>query len=676
MGRLRKGKTRKRGREKILAGSGQRRQKIEGPTLTGTFKLHREGNYGFILPDDPEKKDIFIPARRMGEALDGDRVKVSYWQESGGKRFEGTIEEVLERGKKWWVGELCKINEEFYVEVKTARSPMLFWVDRRELKNAKVGGAVAVEVLSYPVQDLPGKGRVLQILGARGDEKTETDIIILEHQLPTRFPEQVLSEASEIQSQASFPLTDDRRDLRKLPLVTIDGETARDFDDAICVQTEKEGFRLWVAIADVSYFVKPGSTLDQEALARGNSVYFTDKVLPMLPEALSNDLCSLRPHEPRYALVAEILFDKNGQRKENQFYRALISSQARLTYSLVARGMIKGEVEAKDSLGASVDMLKQAFALFQILRKQRLKRGSLDFDLPEPEIILDLEEGGIETIVKAERNEAHMLIEEFMIAANEAVAEALRGTKETTLYRIHAQPEEKKVFDFQTLLHNLHFNAHLPKRPKPMDFAKVLAESHAHPEEALVQHLLLRSLPQAVYSIKNEGHFGLASECYTHFTSPIRRYPDLVIHRLLLQHLIKTDEKPTFSSSEKEKKKLANVASHCSRRERIAMEAEWEALDLMTALFMKDFIGEEFKGRIVRVKKFGFFVELEKYFVQGLVLCDDLPKTLKDSFVFDEQHHQLRGRRTRKLFKIGMELTIQVLKVDILERKVYFTLIG
>lgn len=678
MKRGKKGRALKRGRAKILAGRQQRGSEAKDLEMVGTFKLHREGNYGFILPEDPEAKDVFIPGRRMGDVLDGDKVRVRYWQERGGKRLEGAVEEVLERGKKWWVGTLTKIDAEFYVEVSAARRPLLFWVDGRELKNARVGGSVAVEVLSYPVQDLPGKARVLQILGARGDEKTETDIIILEHQLPTDFPDPVLREAKELQAGASFELSEDRQDLRKLPLVTIDGETARDFDDAICVKKEEGGFRLWVAIADVSHFVKPGSLLDQEALSRGTSVYFTDKVLPMLPEALSNDLCSLRPHEPRYTVVAEMFFNSQGVRQQQTFYRALITSQARLTYSLVARGLLKEEPEAKESLGKSLPMLQEAYELFQILRKLRMQRGSLDFDLPEPEIILDLEAGGIENIVKAERSEAHMLIEEFMIAANEAVGEALTATKQATLYRIHSQPEEKKVFDFQTLLHNLKFQTRLPARPKPSDFGRVLAESSDHPEALLVQHLLLRSLPQAVYSIKNEGHFGLASKCYTHFTSPIRRYPDLVIHRLLTEHLINSSQaSPARSLPHNLKKKaLTDVASHCSRRERIAMEAEWEALDLMTALFMQRFIGEEFSGHIVRVKKFGFFVELDDYFVQGLVLSDELARSTQDQFVFDEKRHQLRSRHQRRTFKIGMEVKIQVAKVDILERKVYFTFLG
>ncbi len=629
--------------------------------------MHREGGFGFILPDDPDHEDIFVPGRRVGDALDGDKVKVSFWQETGGKRFEGSIEEVLSRGKKWFVGRLEKSDSQYLVVCPAGRQSLYFHVDAADLKGGRVGETVGIEVMSYPEGKLPGRAKVIQWFGARGDEKTEIDIVILKHQLPTQFTQEVLAEADELKRQA-LPRCDElRRDLRSLDLVTIDGETARDFDDAICVQAVDGGYRLWVAIADVSYYVTPGSQIDREAFARGTSVYFTQKVLPMLPEVLSNDLCSLRPGEDRAAMTAEITFDAQGKVVGQDFYSCLIRSKERLTYRQVADGVVKEEAAAQEKIGASLPMLRKAFALFQILRKNRLARGSIDFDLPEPEIILDLEAGSVENIVKSERNEAHMLIEEFMVAANEAVSQFVTAHKRPMIYRVHGEPDPEKIATFQTLLHNLGFQVKLPKKPEPKDMGKVLKAAKGHAEEKLVQHFLLRSMKQAVYSPKNEGHYGLASLCYSHFTSPIRRYPDLVLHRCLKKLLSKKEATP--KDLRNERANLKAISIHASRRERISMEAEWEALDLTTALFMKAFLGDVFEGTVARIAKFGFFVELKKYFIQGVVMLEELSE---DRYYFDEKHHRLTAERGKKVIKIGTPMKVEVIKVDIEERRVYF----
>lgn len=656
----------KRGRAKIKA-QARKSSARSADTLTGVLKMHREGSYGFLLPDDSEKEDVFIPGRRLGGALDSDHVKVSYWKETGGNRLEGAVEEVLARGKKWFVGRLEKSGSGFRVSCPAGRQNLIFSVDAAELKGGKLGETVGIEVLEYPAGSQPGRAKVIQWFGARGDEKTEIDIVILKHQLPTKFSEAVLEEAQALKQQSMPRVEGLRRDLRSLELVTIDGETARDFDDAICVRQVKEGYRLWVAIADVSHYVRPGTELDREALARGTSVYFTQRVLPMLPEVLSNDLCSLRPGEDRAAMTAELTFDKQGKLVAQDFYPCLIRSKARLTYNQVARGVVDEDPVAQEKIQSSLPMLRTAFELFRILRKKRLERGSIDFDLPEPEIILDLEEGNVETIVKAERNQAHMLIEEFMVAANEAVASFLTSKKRPMIYRVHAEPDPEKIMTFQTLLHNLGFQVRLPKQPEPKDMGKVLKAAQGHPEEKLVQHFLLRSMKQAIYSPKNEGHYGLASTCYSHFTSPIRRYPDLVLHRCLKKFWAQPQAQP--QELRQERGQLKAIAIHTSRRERIAMEAEWEALDLTTALFMKNFLGETFEGTVARITKFGFFVELKTYFVQGLVLLEELSD---DRYYFDEKHHRLTGGRGKKVIKIGTPMKVLVAKVDIEERRVYF----
>lgn len=666
MAKRRRKRAPKRGKAKIKSKNKAKSSKSES-SRTGLLKMHREGTFGFLLPDDSDLEDIFIPGRRLGGALDGDHVRVSYWKERGGNRLEGAVEEVLARGKKWFVGTLEKSKSGFRVDCPMGRQHLIFQVDREELKGGKLGETVGIEVLEYPSNRQEGRAKVIQWFGARGDEKTEIDIVILKHQLPTDFPKEVLKEANELKRLPLPKVKGSRRDLRKLELVTIDGETARDFDDAICVRQEGKNFRLWVAIADVSHYVQEGSELDREALARGTSVYFTQKVLPMLPEVLSNDLCSLRPGEDRAAMTAEILFDQSGKVKETDFYPCLIRSQARLTYRQVARAIVDEDPKAQEKISSSIPMLRQAFALFKTLRRKRLERGSIDFDLPEPEFILDLEEGNVENIVRSERNEAHMLIEEFMVAANEAVARYVTGRKRPMIYRTHGEPDPEKILNFQTLLHNLGFQVRLPKKPTPKDMGKVLKAASGHAEEKLVQHFLLRSMKQAIYSTKNEGHYGLASECYAHFTSPIRRYPDLTLHRSL-KKLWKKPETPA-AALKKDRAQLKATAMHASRRERISMEAEWEALDLTTALFMKQFLGKSFNGHVARITKFGFFVELQEYFVEGLVLLEDLKD---ERYFFDEKHHRLTASRGRKVIKIGTPIQVQVAKVDIEERRVYF----
>ncbi|MDX1387515.1 MAG: VacB/RNase II family 3'-5' exoribonuclease, partial [bacterium] len=507
---------------------------------------------------------------------DGDRVRVAFWRDVKDGRFEGGIEEVLERGKKWLVGVLAKHERKFLVECRQGKSSLVFYVDREDIQGARLGETVGIEVVDYPEGKAPGTARVIQLFGARGEESTEIDIVILKHQLPTKFPTRIRREAQAIVKDRKMDLSKGRRDLRKIPLVTIDGETARDFDDAICVKKNPKGYTLWVSIADVSHYIKPGSELDKEALARGTSVYFPQKVIPMLPEELSNDLCSLRPHEDRLAFTAELHFDSKGNLVGSEFYKSLIQSQARLTYTQVAKAMLDQDPDARKKIKESLPMLEQAFALFRKMRQKRLERGSIDFDLPEPNIILDLEEGNIESIVKSERNEAHMLIEEFMVAANEAVAAFVTQSKRPMVYRVHPKPDPEKVSNFANLLHNLGFHqAKLPKNPSPKDMGRVLELARGHVEEGVVQHFLLRSMKQAIYSPKNEGHYGLASDCYTHFTSPIRRYPDLVVHRILQSLLSQGPLQGTARSSEL--KKLEAVTVHASRRERIAMEAEWEA---------------------------------------------------------------------------------------------------
>jgi len=670
-GRIREQNSKKKqGRSGAQANSPAKKGAVAPPQyLEGVLKIHRDG-YGFVLAEQPGINDVFIPSRRMMGAMNGDRVIATVRVSSRDGRLEGAITEIKSRGTEWVIGRLQKSGYQTVAVVSEKGRSTEFIVPSKKLNGAEIGQSVGLKILKYPEADQLGLAEVVQIFENRGSPRTEVDIVILKHQLPREFPDEALREADDWQRRREIELDEGRHDLRRLPFVTIDGETARDFDDAICVKREGQGYRLWVSIADVSHYVTPGSALDREAYKRGTSVYFPDQCIPMLPEALSNDLCSLRPREDRLTFTCELALDENGSPKEAEVYRSVIHSQARLTYKQVARALVDQIPEVREPLTPLLPMLTEALELSRKIRQQRFARGSIDFDMPEPEIQISFEDGSIENIIKAERNEAHFLIEEFMIAANEAVARFITKSRAPGIYRVHGEPDPEKIKHFQLLLHNLGFNIAFPPNPKPAFFNRVLHQVQDHAEQRLIQHILLRSMKQAVYSEKNVGHFGLASTCYTHFTSPIRRYPDLMVHRIL-QGILSRHQPRSEEAKEARILELANMAGHCSRRERVAMEAEWEAIDLQKALFMQRHLGETLRGVVSRIAKFGFFVELYDFFVEGLVLLEDLED---DYYLYDEKKYQLRGRKGGKLFKIGTEVTITVAKVDVEARQVLFSI--
>ncbi len=485
--------------------------------------------------------------------------------------------------------------------------------------------------------------------------------VIKEFKLPTAFPREVEAEAREFPDQITSQDWEGREDLRAETIVTIDGETAKDFDDAVSVSETRDGFVLKVSIADVSHFVQPGSAVDREAYRRATSTYFPDRVLPMLPERLSNDLCSLVPHEERLAYTAEMTFDAHGNRTGSRFYRSVFKSRARLTYTEVRKILVDRDEAARARHKSILEDLERMGVLAERIQGRRKARGSLDFDLPEPLIELDLAEGRIDKIVKAERNKAHRLIEEFMIAANEAVAEFITERGFPSVYRVHQEPDPERVRDFSVLLHHLGYGLRLGKRVQPGALAAVIEAVRGKPEEKLVNTVLLRTMARAVYDTKNVGHFGLASECYTHFTSPIRRYPDLMVHRILSQALVGRGGRKAASSE----KRLREMAVHCSERERNSMKAEWASRDLAAALFLKERVGQKFDGIVSGVTKFGLFVELNPFFVQGLVSIRNLKD---DAYTFHEKAHALVGRRKKKKYQIGMPVTVTVQGVNLEKR--------
>ena len=628
--------------------------------IVGELSLHYEG-YGFVVPKEPGHPDVFIPARLVGDAMHGDIVEVSVRRSDKGL-FEGAVEKILERRLKQLVGRLEMDGKGWALITEDQRVH-----HRMRLKNVDrslhQGDYVVAKIIKYPEGKSGLEGEVLERLPQRGSLPAEIEYVIAKHQWPKTFPDAVLEEAGTMDH--GLGTIDQRKDLRSLGFVTIDGDDAKDFDDAVYAEPLSGGdIHLWVAIADVSHYIKPNQPLDREAYDRGTSVYFPGRVLPMLPEVLSNGLCSLRPHEDRLAMVAEMVIDKNGNVHSEHFYSAIFQSKARLTYTLVRRLLVDREEKLREEMDSLLSMLETLSEVATNLKANRTKRGTIDFDLPEPDIVLDLT-GGIENIERAERNWSHQIIEELMIAANESVARFLTKKKVGCLYRVHDSPPPDKLRRFYQLVNRLGYKGKMKIPSSSKILGEVASFFKGHPEVRLVNTMLLRSMSQAVYSPENVGHFGLASDCYCHFTSPIRRYPDLIIHRLLKQALRPDTKKIKMGV-------LAEIAEHCSIQERRAMDAEREMLALHNTIFMQSKFGEECDGVISHVTKFGFFVELLDYFVEGLVPLQNLSG---DFYVYDQDHLCLRGKKRKKIFKIGDRVRIKVEEVKLLERRTYFNLL-
>ena len=507
-------------------------------------------------------------------------------------------------------------------------------------------------------------GRVAEVLGEPDDPDVEAEVILRKYGLTNSFPANVMAEVKSVPLEVVESDLHNRVDLRSRTVVTIDGETARDFDDAVCIEKTAAGYRLWVSIADVSHYVKEGSAIDAEAYERSTSVYFPDRAIPMLPEALSNGICSLNPKVDRLTMTAEIDFDNDGRPTKKSFYESVIKSAERMTYTNVKKLIDGDDAAIKSRYAHILADIKLMAELAKKLTARRFEQGSIDFDLPEPQIIIDIK-GKVEDIVRSERNEAHKLIEEFMLSANRAVAEEFSRRGLPFIYRIHEPPDEESVSEFADFIATFGIKF-TPGGPK--SFQEALAKFDGRPEEKLINHVLLRSMKQAVYSDDNLGHFGLAFEDYTHFTSPIRRYPDLIVHRLL-KRLVKK----AYSKEEQARMEavLPEAAVHTSSRERKAMEAEREIADLKKCQFMQDKVGDVFDGFISGVTNFGFFVELKDFFVEGLVHVSTLAD---DYYVFDPKRHALLGERAGRKFMLADPVKVKVAAVGLERRRIELVL--
>lgn len=666
---------------------------MAGPvrTVRGRIAVHRDG-YGFVTPESGGE-DVFIPSKQLKGALHGDLVETtSERSRMGGNKLDGRVVAVLERATSRVVGRYEETRRGAIVIPEDQRLNLMVEIPVKGRGAAEDGHQVVAELTRYPIGGRPAEGRVVEVLGWPDDPEVEVQSVIRRFDLPHIFEKGVLEEAEGIAEAVSADDLKGRTDLRGMQTVTIDGETARDFDDAVSLRREGDNFRLWVSIADVSHYVKKDSQLDREAYLRGTSVYFPDRCIPMLPERLSNGICSLNPQVDRLTMTAEMLFDSSGAMLASTFYPSVIKSSARLTYTIVKKIVVDDDREVADRYRPLTDMLAGMKVLALSLQQMRRKRGSIDFDLPEPEIIIGLT-GQTEGIIRAERNLAHQLIEEFMLAANEAVASFITSRDIPFLYRVHENPDPAKLNTFREFVYGFGYEfALVDDRVNPLELQRLLAQADGRPEERMVNYALLRCMKQARYAAENVGHFGLASACYCHFTSPIRRYPDLVVHRILKATLLagfdsaqstkNSAQLPGRSLSGAEGKRatkqlaiaterLGEVAEHTSKRERVAMEAERDVVEMKKLQYMQQHLGEEFDGYISGVTGFGFFVELEELFVEGLVhvstLADDL-------YNFVEKQHSLVGQHSRRVFRIGDAARVKVASVSPATRRIEFVL--
>jgi len=625
--------------------------------VAGRVEAHPDG-YGFVIPDDGSS-DLYLNTYEMQGVLHGDRVMVrpSGFDRRG--RREGTLVEVTERAQRRLVGRLHRERGLWFVAAADRRIHQDIVLEPRGQGSGKDGEIVTVELVTQPTRNSPPIGRVVEVLGAWGDPGMEIEIALRKHDLPFEFSSEARRTSARLPTEVRDRDVKGREDLRSKPFVTIDGETARDFDDAVYCIREGRGFRLYVAIADVSHYVQPGGALDRDARERGNSVYFPRRVIPMLPEELSNGLCSLNPLVDRLSMVCEMAISARGAIADYRFYQATIRSHARLTYTQVAAALYQDLPATDAATAALAEPLAMLDHVFRALLSARAIRGAIDFETIETRMIFD-DRGKISSIVPVERNDAHRLIEECMLAANVCASDFLQRHEHHALYRVHEGPTPEKLAALREFLKGFGLSLGGGETPHAKDYAKLLGSIKPRPDVQLLQTVLLRSLQQAVYSPENVGHFGLAYEAYTHFTSPIRRYPDLVIHRAI---------KAVLAGESYSEPDWESLGVQCSMTERRADDATRDVENWLKCYYMQDRIGEEFDGSISAVTSFGVFVALDGVYVEGLVHISELGA---DYFVFDAVRHELRGERSGQVYRLADRLRVRIARVDLETARIDF----
>jgi len=630
--------------------------------VKGKVQGHPDG-FGFLIPEDGST-DMFLSEKEMHKVLHGDVVMVRQSGVDRRGRPEAKIVEVLERANNRVVGRLYEEHGINFVVAENRRITQDILVAPGETGAARAGQVVVLEILQQPDKHAQPIGRIVELLGNYADPGMEIEIALRKHDLPYEFPVDVKKQAKAIAPVVSADDWTGREDIRKLPLVTIDSETARDFDDAVYCTPEKGGYRLVVAIADVSHYVKTGSALDREAIMRGNSVYFPRRVIPMLPEELSNGLCSLNPKVDRLCMVCDMHISTSGDIERYRFYPSVMHSQARLTYTQVAAMLAEPDGDLARENSSVLPHLEHLHDLYKKLLKAREKRGAIDFETVETQMIFT-DQGKIERIVPVIRNDAHKLIEECMLAANVCAAGYLHEHGHTVLYRIHEGPTPEKLTALREFMKEFGLQLTGGDDPQASDYSKLLKRIKGRPDAGLLQMVMLRSLRQARYEPENVGHFGLGYEAYTHFTSPIRRYPDLLVHRAIKAVLHGKQYKPS--------QKWSELGAHCSMTERRADDATRDVEAWLKCFYMRDHLGSVFSGSVSSVTSFGMFVSLDDLYVEGLVHISELGK---DYFHFDATKHQLLGERTGQRYRLGDRVKVRVVKVDMETTKVDFVLHG
>ena len=627
-----------------------------GSLVEGTVSANRAG-YGFLRVEG-FKDSIFIPPPEMRGVMHGDRLRVRVSRDAT-ERWSGKVEEVLERGVSAFLGTVDVQGRNAWVTAADRRLQLRCAIAPQDLQGARGGDWVIAKVTRHAGSASAAQGVVLKRLDPDRPVELATESAIARFDLPNEFSVAALREAQAYGAEVDPRQAAAREDLRGLPLVTIDGEDARDFDDAVYAEHHPAGFRLIVAIADVSHYVRPGSALDEGAQARATSVYFPTRVIPMLPTALSDHLCSLAPHVERLCFAADMVVTKNGALKSARFYPAVMRSHARLTYTLAHQALFEGRPAARERLGALFDRLTVLVDVYRALHKARSRRGALDFDAPEAEFVID-EAERVRGIELRSRNDAHRLIEECMILANVAVAQALQEGHAPTLYRVHGQPEEEKLERLSSMLNALRIDARLPKSVTTRDLQAIARRVPDAAERAFIESLVVRAMPQALYQPANIGHFGLALTHYAHFTSPIRRYPDLIVHRTL-KALIGAQG---GAAVRYDVPQLALLGESTSRLEKRADEADRYVANFLKCTYLKERIGQTFQGLITTVVEFGCFVQILDVAVDGLLHIDNLRD---DEYVMEDNGHAWRGRRTGRRLAAGSHMRVMVTAVNPIE---------
>ena len=628
--------------------------------LTGVVSGHRDG-FGFVVPDDGSD-DIYLSAREMRPLFDGDRVAVKIIGRDRRGRPEGDLVEILERSTREIAGQFIRERGIGIVIPDNAKLAHRILIGKGESGGARPGQIVVAEILDYPTHVEQATGRITRIIGEPGTKGISTDIALQSHSIPTDWPKAVRSEIRKFGKSVPSEAKKGRIDLRDVDLVTIDGADARDFDDAVYCEKSGNGWRVLVAIADVSHYVEVGSALDKEATRRGTSVYFPDRVVPMLPEVLSNGLCSLNPKVDRLCMVCDMRVNKDGKVTRSTFVEGVMKSSARLTYSQV-NDVLTGR-EQKDVPKRLRPLLRELQGLYKALAKARQRRGAIELDIPGTRFELD-KDGSIAAIRVVERNDAHKLIEECMIAANVQAAKFLRRHRIPGLYRVHAKPDPERFAELRLFLVSLGLKVPHPDHVKPEQFNRLLRQIEGRPDSVSISMTMLRSLTHAEYTPENIGHFGLALDAYAHFTSPIRRYPDLLVHRAI-RHIIRGGKPARFDYKQGDMERLGTLTSAHERR---AEEATRDVEAWLKCEYMENKLGEEFAGVVTGVTNFGLFVQISELLIDGLVHVTSLDN---DYYHFDSGALQLVGERTGKRYKLGDAMRVQVQRVDMETRRIDF----